>query len=289
MSFIKNTRPYIAFRRQAKKVKRLIRLPQYLGRDLECPICHVGLRAFRPIWKSYWRDSERFEHKYRGSEMETFNLQAFSCPRCDATDRERLIKIYLDRVLPALTTTRVPKLIDFAPSEALRGTLRSIPGIAYHTADLSRADVQEHIDLTDIRYPDGSWDIFLCSHVLEHIPDDRKAMSELCRILKADGFGLVLVPIVIGVEDTQEDETIRGEAACWKHFGAGDHVRQYGRRDFLDRLAAAGFAVEQCGVDFFGCEAFRRAGIADNSILYVVRKSAQPSTAAKAAVSAAPP
>lgn len=274
MSIIKNTRPYIAFRRQAKKVKRLIRLPQYLGTDLQCPICHLGLRAFKPIWKSYWRDSARFEHVHRGAEMETFNLQSFSCPRCDATDRERLMAIYLDRVLPALKQTRKPRLVDFAPSEALNKKLRRDSGIDYHTADLSRADVQEHIDLTDIRYPDESWDIFICSHIFEHIPDDRKAMGELRRILKTDGFGLVLVPIVIGVEETHEDETIQGEAACWKYFGAGDHVRQYGRRDFLDRLAAAGFAVEHCGIDFFGRETFRRAGVAENSILYVVRKGA---------------
>jgi hypothetical protein len=58
----------------------------------------------------------------------------------------------------------------------------------------------------------------------------------------------------------------------WKYFGMGDHVRHYGRRDFVERLTAAGFIVDQLGIEYFGEETFRRAGIAANSVLYVVRK-----------------
>ena len=115
-------------------------------------------------------------------------------------------------------------------------------------------------------------DVFLCSHVLEHIPDDRKAMRELHRILKPGGFGIVLVPLFPGVDDTHEDPAIDTIELRAKYFSGGDHVRQYGKRDFLARLMAAGFDVEQLGIDYFGKEAFRTAGIAANSILYVVHK-----------------
>lgn len=115
-------------------------------------------------------------------------------------------------------------------------------------------------------------DVFLCSHVLEHIEDDRKAMRELHRILAPDGFGVVLVPLFPDVDETHEDAQIATLHQRWKYFGGGDHVRQYGKQDFMDRLAAAGFKVDQLDIDFFGKDVFREAGIAESSVLYVLRK-----------------
>lgn len=270
---IKNSVPYITFRRYNKAFRRLVKLPRYLGTDYTCPVCGVGLRAFKPMWKSYGRNAERFGHVHRHAAMETFNLKAFSCPKCDATDRERLMAIYLDAVWQSFEPGRRIRLIDFAPAYPLSRKLKRYPHIDYRSADLYRNDVQDRIDLTGIAYADASVDIFICSHVLEHIPDDRRAMRELRRILRPDGFGLVLVPLVVGVEETHEDPAIASIEERWKYFGMGDHVRQYGRRDFIERLTEAGFVVEQLGIDHFGREAFRRHGIADNSVLYVVRRA----------------
>jgi SAM-dependent methyltransferase len=164
------------------------------------------------------------------------------------------------------------RLVEFAPSHALKRTIGRYPFIAYRSADLFRHDVDDRVDLTACPYPDGSVDVFLCSHVLEHIADDRKAMRELHRILAPDGFGIVLVPLFPHVDETHEDPSIVTMAERWKYFGGGDHVRQYGKQDFIDRLGAAGFHVDQLGVDFFGREVFRKNGIAENSVLYVVRK-----------------
>jgi len=131
--------------------------------------------------------------------------------------------------------------------------------------------VDDRLDITDMRaYADGSVDFFLCSHVLEHVPEDRKAMRELHRILKPDGFGIVMVPLVHGVDETHEDPAINTHELRWKHYGLADHVRQYGKRDFLKRLGEAGFRVEQRGLDYFGKYTFYRNGIADDSVLYVV-------------------
>jgi len=269
---IKNSVPYITFRRYNKALRRAVKLPRYLGAEYRCPVCQVGLRAFKPMWKSYGRDVERFGYVHRHTEMETFNLKAFTCPKCDASDRERLIAIYLDGIWPSLEGGDGIRLFDFAPAYPLSRKIRRYRSIEYRSADLSRADVQEHIDLTDIHYPDASVDIFLCSHILEHIPDDRRAMRELRRILKPGGFGLVLVPLVIGIDETHEDPKIESNELRWKYFGMGDHVRQYGKRDFIGRLTEAGFSVDQLGIDYFGADTFKRAGIADNSVLYVVRR-----------------
>jgi SAM-dependent methyltransferase len=217
--------------------------------------------------------------------METFNLGAFSCPLCDSYDRERLTALYLDRVLAAYDRQRRYRLIEFAPARARYRTVRRYPFIEYRSAAIERNDVHDRIDLTDCGYADGSVDIFLCSHVLEHIPDDRKAMRELNRILTPDGFGIVLVPLFAHIDETFEDPSIVTMRERWKYFGAGDHVRQYGKRDFIDRLTAAGFRVDQLGVDYFGRETCRIAGIADNSVLYVVRNNENPIAEAPAAAS----
>jgi SAM-dependent methyltransferase len=224
------------------------------------------------MWKSYGRNIERFGYIHRHREMETMNLAAMTCPKCDATDRERLMAVYLDEVWPSFPPNGPVRLFDFAPAYPLSQKLKRYPSIVYRSADLSRRDVQDHIDLTNIAYADESADIFICSHILEHIPDDRKAMRELRRILHPNGFGLMLVPLVIGVDETTEEQGETSVEYRWKHFGMGDHVRQYGRRDFVDRLTQSGFKVEQLGITHFGAEKFRRHGIAENSVLYVVRR-----------------
>ena len=280
---LRNSLPYVRFKRAKKAIQRAIKLPRYLGSEYRCPICGVGLRAFKPIWRSYTRKVEQFGYVHRHAELETFNREAFSCPKCDASDRDRLMAIFLDAILPSLAKGGGIRLTDFAPSDPLSRKISRNPLIEYRTADLYRNDVQDRIDLTDISYPDESTDIFICSHMFEHIPDDRKAMRELYRILKPGGFGLVLVPLAVGVDETHEDATIVGDALRWKYFGMGDHVRHYGKRDFVERLTAAGFVVDQLGIKYFGRETFRRAGIADNSVLYVVRKHEAAENAAPAA------
>ncbi len=271
---------YDRVRKHGKVLKRAIKLPRYLGSEYQCPICGTGLRAFRPMWKSYWRDFAKFAPIHPPTAMETFNLEAFNCPRCDAFDRERLIAIYLERIFRGFDRARTYRLLEFAPCEALQKKLKRYPFIAYRSADLSRRNVDERVDLTDMAaYADRSLDIILCSHVLEHVPQDRKAMREIARVLKPDGFAIILVPLVIGVDDTHEDPALNTEALRWKYFGMGDHVRQYGKRDFIARLEAAGLSVEQVGLDHFDRETFRRAGIAENSVLYVVRPLTRASAA----------
>ena len=238
-------------------------------------MCGTGLRAFKPIWRSFHKNIELHGYVHPLTSIETFNITAYSCPACDASDRERLYALYLDREFRALGQGQRYRLVEFAPSVALRRKLNSYPFIEYRSADLFRKTVDDRIDITDMKpYADRSVDFFLCSHILEHVPDDRKAMQELYRILRPGGFGIVMVPLVYGVEETQENPEINTDTLRWKHYGSGDHLRQFGKRDFLMRLTAARFQVDRLGMEFFGQEAFRSAGIAPDSILYVVRKTA---------------
>jgi hypothetical protein len=276
---LKQTRSYITIKEWTKALRRGAKLSYYRGTKYRCPICNIQLRAFKPIWRSFWIDYQQYEFIRSPFAMETFNVGAFSCPACDAYDRERLTALYLERAFRTFEPKRRYRLVEFAPAHALHRMIRRHPFIEYRSADLTRSDVDDRVDITNCPYADGSVDVFLCSHVLEHIEDDRRAMRELHRILAPEGFGVVLVPLFPGLDETHEDANIATLHQRWKYFGGGDHVRQYGKQDFIDRLAAVGFKVDQLGIDFFGNDVFRQAGIADNSVLYVLRKAeAAPST-----------
>jgi predicted SAM-dependent methyltransferase len=174
--------------------------------------------------------------------------------------------------MSSLNPRRRYRLLDFAPSSGLRRKLRRTAFFNYRSADLVRRTVDDRVDITDMRiYPDQSFDIFICSHVLEHVADDRKGMRELFRVLKPDGFGIVMVPLIKGVERTDENPDSTGE---WRldHYGDSDHVRQYGIQDFYDRLTETGFHVALLDKAYFGTEAFRKAGLAEDSRLWLVSK-----------------
>lgn len=211
------------------------------------------------------------------AESETCNYQNYACPFCQATDRERLYALYFRTYLETVKSNEL-KIIDFAPSAALstfiRQQIAALPKqISYRTADYSGIDVDDKIDITDMgTYASDQFDFFICSHVLEHVTDDRKALRELYRILKANGRGILMVPIIIGLEQTDEDPTVTDEGERWRRFGQDDHVRVYAKQDFVSRIAESGFRLQQYGKDFFGEETFQRAGITSQSVLYVVEK-----------------
>ncbi|HEU5113607.1 MAG TPA: methyltransferase domain-containing protein [Acidimicrobiia bacterium] len=135
---------------------------------------------------------------------------------------------------------RAKKVLHFAPERCLEPLLRQRLGAGYRTADLAREDVDLRLDVTDIQFPDESFDVIICSHVLEHVPDDGRAMEELHRILASDGWALVVVPVT--KDKTFEDPTIVDPDERLRVFGQRDHVRRYGP-DIADRLRRAGFVV----------------------------------------------
>jgi ubiquinone/menaquinone biosynthesis C-methylase UbiE len=109
---------------------------------------------------------------------------------------------------------------------------------------LFEPDVDLRIDICNINLPDHSFDLVLCLHVLEHVPDDRKAMAELRRVLRPSGMAVIMVPLEEGLDETYENPLIVSEADRLIHFGQEDHVRYYGR-DFRDRLREEKFSLRE--------------------------------------------
>lgn len=129
-----------------------------------------------------------------------------------------------------------------APESTLRRLIAKQRHLDYVTADLDPRKGQVQMDLTDTKQPDATYDVILCSHVLEHIPDDRKAMREMHRMLRPGGWALVLTPTRLD-RPTDEDPSVQDPDERTRRFGQPDHVRYYGA-DLPDRLREAGFAMK---------------------------------------------
>ena len=164
------------------------------------------------------------------------------------------------------------KVLHIAPEQEFLRKFKKMKNLDYTSADLFSPIVDVKADILDLPFADESFDVVICNHVLEHIEDDRKAMSELYRVMKKGGWGILQVPMKNSLEKTYEDFSITDPKERQKHFGQYDHVRWYGM-DYFDRLKSVGFDAE---ANFysqkFSEEDIKRFGLNKNEILPVVRK-----------------
>ncbi|WP_159022714.1 class I SAM-dependent methyltransferase [Formosa sp. L2A11] len=163
-------------------------------------------------------------------------------PSTLSLERHRLLWLYLKNETDFFTTAK--KVLHFAPEQAFYKRFRALKHLDYTTTDLLSPLADVKADICNLPFKDNSFDVILCNHVLEHIPDDTKAMQELYRILKPGGMGILQIPQDLSREVTFEDDTITDKKERAKIFGQYDHVRVYGR-DYFNKLRSIGFKVEE--------------------------------------------
>jgi len=203
-----------------RRVRDVARAVPYYGNGRFCPVCGKSSRRFRKFGLVPREDAQ--------------------CVHCGALERHRFLWLYLSKQTDFLDGT--PKnMLHIAPESCFESKFKERLGDNYLTADLFNPRAMVKMDITNIEYADGSFDVIYCSHVLEHVQDDKRAMREFFRVLKNDGWAILLVPITS--ERTFEDPSIVDPVERLKYFGQKDHVRRYGR-DYVDRLREAGFSVE---------------------------------------------
>jgi len=134
--------------------------------------------------------------------------------------------------------------LHFAPEQAFYKRFGKLKNLDYTTTDLNSPLADVEADICNLPFEDNTYDVILCNHVLEHIPNDQKAMQELYRILKPGGWGIFQIPQDLSRELTFEDDSITDKNERAKIFGQYDHVRIYGR-DYFDKLRNVGFEVEE--------------------------------------------
>lgn len=160
---------------------------------------------------------------------------------CNSSERERAQVLTLQtEVLPKLLAKPRPSVLHIAPEPGIAGVLRAIPGVSYLSGDFEAGRAMAVMDLTELPVSDASVDLFFASHVLEHIPDDRRALSEIFRVLSEGGMAFIEVPVLR--RQTFEDPSITAPQERLRVFGQVDHVRICGL-DYADRLREAGFKV----------------------------------------------
>lgn len=157
-------------------------------------------------------------------------------------ERHRLLWLYLKNETDFFK--KPAKLLHFAPEQAFYKRFRKMKHLNYVTTDLNSPLAAVKADICNLPFKDSEFDVILCNHVLEHIPDDTKAMQELYRVLKPGGLGIFQIPQDLNREHTFEDNSITDKKERTRIFGQYDHVRVYGK-DYFNKLRSVGFRVKE--------------------------------------------
>lgn len=234
-----------------------------------CNLC--GKRVIYQPAPTYFREEQKKnKFPYSHAIFESLSRTKRTCPSCQAMDRERMLALFID-MLKAENGEKL-KVLQIAPSVALDNWLKQREDIDYETTDLMMEEVTFQSDIQDMHMvEDETYDIVICSHILEHVSDDRKAMKELKRVLKEEGVCLFLVPLVIGLDKTDEELGLSAEEN-WNRFGRDDHVRLYSKETFLERLTESGYQVHVLERNYFGEDMWKSAGLSDIHCMYAATK-----------------
>jgi len=161
-------------------------------------------------------------------------------PSTLSLERHRLLWLYLKNETDFFTAPK--RVLHFAPEQAFYKRFRKQKNLEYITTDLESPLADVKADICNLPFKENEFDVILCNHVLEHIPDDTKAMQELFRILKKGGMAILQIPQDLSREKTFEDHSITDKKERARIFGQYDHVRIYGR-DYFEKLRSVGFEV----------------------------------------------
>jgi len=156
-------------------------------------------------------------------------------------ERHRLFWLYLSNETEFFK--KQIRVLHFAPEQAFLKRFKKLKNITYTTTDLNSPIADVKADICALPFEDHSYDFIICNHVLEHIPDDTKAMQELYRVLAPGGTAILQVPYDQNRAETFTDDTITDQKERAAIFGQYDHVRVYGM-DYFDKLRSIGFQVE---------------------------------------------
>lgn len=203
-------------------------------RNAKCVLCGHALYRFIP----YRLTPSRF---ISAIEMVGSNVRQFQCPWCGGHDRERHLFLYMTAagLLPDLKGRRV---LHFAPEARLSLRIIAAKPARYVRCDLEpRSAEVERVDMLQMPFESGAFDLLLANHVLEHVADDQRALAEIVRVLKPGGHAILQTPFSAKLHHQWADPGINTAEARLEAYGQEDHVRLYGR-DLVERFEVAGLS-----------------------------------------------
>ncbi len=221
------------------------------GNNVECPVCESHYSKFL----SYGY------HEVRKNAL---------CPKCLSLERHRLVWLYLKNKTNFFEQPM--KVLHIAPEQSFEERFKKMTNLEYITADLESPLADYKCDVQEMPFKENEFDVVFCNHVLEHVDDDLKAMSEILRVMKPGAFAILLVPIDFSRKKTYEDSSITSPKERAKHFRQYDHKRLYGL-DYTKRLKKAGFLIpEKNFLNEIDHELIKRYSLPETEFMYGYRK-----------------
>jgi hypothetical protein len=223
----------------------------YLGNRFEDPISGVKYRKLLPYGRIHSRKNALAPHSM-------------------SLERHRLLWLYLKQKTNFFTTQQ--KVLHIAPEFCFIKKFKAMKNLSYVTADLISPWADIKLDVQNMPFENNAFDVILCNHVLEHVPNDALALSELYRVMKPGGFGIFQVPLDATLDETLEDPSITTPEQRELHYGQRDHLRLYGN-DFGSILRDSGFYVtEDNFVQTLDNRLIKRYALPMNEIIYLCVK-----------------
>jgi SAM-dependent methyltransferase len=195
----------------------------YYGNKVQCPIDGSTYRKFLPYGRLESRPNAL-------------------CPSSLSLERHRLMWLFLKQKTDFFTAPK--KLLHIAPELCFMKIFENLDNIEYITADIESPLAKVKMDVHNIPFDENTFDVVFCNHVMEHVEDDIKAMSEINRVLKTGGWAIIQSPVYPELKTTLEDPSITDPLEKERIFGQNDHMRKYGG-DYGKRLMKAGFKVRE--------------------------------------------
>lgn len=219
------------------------------GTDVTCPVCQHSYKKFLPYGRIARENA--------------------LCPNCLSLERHRLMWLFLQEKTDFFTAKL--KVLHIAPEHCFINRFEALPNLEYITADLESPLAKVKMDVHKIPFEANTFDVVFCNHVMEHVEDDLLACSEINRVLKSDGWGIIQSP-VYNLPETLEDKSINDPAEREKVFGQRDHVRKYGN-DYAERLRKSGIRIDKnLFVKELEREKVKQFALPENEIIFVCKK-----------------
>lgn len=240
-----------------------------LGSQKKCYVCGRTFTRFTKF-KGGTKNQSSYRALLKNIGSDTDN---YSCMYCGCNDRERHLFMYFDK-LKLWERMKKMKILHFAPERYVQVRIKEQEPPEYIKADLfpAHADM-EKIDATDIQYDDGVFDCLISNHILEHIPDYQKALSEFYRVLKPGGIAILQTPYSTLLIKNFEDDAINTEELRLFFHGQEDHVRTFGEQQFLSSIEEAGFKLNiQKHKELFNADEAELYGVNGEEDLILVEK-----------------
>jgi SAM-dependent methyltransferase len=223
-----------------RMIKKISRISNGIGRKKQCYICN---RTFNHFTKFRGGSKRRSEFLKR-LDIVGSDRNNFGCMYCGSHDRERHLFMYFDK-LNMWQKMKGAKILYFAPEKRLWAKISEQSPLECITADLHpKTEEVKKIDATKIPFSDEKFDVVIANHILEHIPDYSKALSEFYRVLKAGGVAILQTPYSKLLKKNFEDENLDTDELRLFFYAQEDHVRVFSEHQFLKSIENEGFNLQ---------------------------------------------